>query len=926
MSSTRRHLYLIDGSGFIFRAFHALPSLTREDGTPVGAVLGFCNMILRLLDNNDIDYLAVVFDSKRRNFRHDIYPEYKANRAEPPEDLIPQFSLIRDACSAFNLPQLEQEGYEADDLIATLARQAKEQNADVTIVSSDKDLMQLIDDTVKMLDPLKNIPIDYPEVKDKFGVSPDKVADILALAGDASDNVPGVPGIGVKTAAELINTFGDLETVLASAHTIKQEKRRETLISHGEEARLSKRLVILDDHVPLTMKIDDLQKKEPDANTLISFLKSQSFKNLLTRLEKKGLHSQEREEAADEVTQQAVEDLKKAKPQYELILSLDRLKAWCDEAELRGIVAFDTETTSLDALQAELVGFSLCLEPGRACYVPLKHKKWSEQLSLIPEENDSELPEQINAKQALALLKPLLENPAIKVIGHNIKYDALVLSQHDITIASYDDTMVLSYDLYGSNHGHGMDELAALYLEHQTIPYDQVTKRGKKQITFDFVPLEEALNYAAEDADITLRLYHFLKPQLLKRQAHTVYYTIDLPTVRVLWEMEKTGVLVDPVTLKRVSQDFEKRLLILEQEIYTLAGRSFNIASPKQLGELLFDELQLEGGKKGKTGAYGTSAEILEDLAAQGHALPEKVLEWRQLAKLKNTYTDTLIEQINPRTGHVHTSYGLTVTSTGRLSSSDPNLQNIPIRTEEGRKIRQAFVARPGYKLVSLDYSQVELRLLAHMADIPSLKQAFKDGKDIHASTAAEVFNVPLDQVDSLMRRKAKAINFGIIYGISAFGLARQLKIPKSEAGHYIDIYNQRYPGIIRFMENKKQEAREYGYVETLFGRRCYIRGIQDPNQAVRGFAERQAINAPLQGTAADIMKRAMIRVPEVIQEHAFDAVLLLQVHDELIFEIRDDQVPQATQAFKKIMETVAHLTVPLITDVGIGNNWAETL
>jgi DNA polymerase-1 len=925
MPHKRRHLYLIDGSGFIFRAFHALPPLTRPDGTPVGAVLGFCNMILRLLDQHEIDYLAVVFDSKRRNFRHDIYPEYKANRVEPPEDLIPQFSLIRNACAAFNLPQLEHEGFEADDLIATLVRQAKEQGADVTIVSSDKDLMQLIDEHVKMLDPIKNTPIDYPEVQAKFGVSPDKVADILALAGDASDNIPGVPGIGVKTAAELINDFGDLETVLTSAESIKQEKRRQTLIAHVEDARMSKRLVILDAHVPLKMKIEELHKKEPDSDTLIQFLKSQSFKNLLSRLEKKGLQSQEREKAAQELSKEAVEALKKVKPHYELIMSTDRLKAWCDEAELRGTVAFDTETTSLNAMQAELVGFSLCLEPGRACYVPLKHKKLKEQPSLLSEDNAPELPEQIDLQKALVLLKKLLENPAIKVVGHNIKYDDLVLFQHDITIASYEDTMVLSYDLFGTNHGHSLDELAALYLDHQTITYDQVTKHGKKQVTFDFVNLEEALNYAAEDADVTLRLYHFLKSQLLIRHAHTIYYTIDLPTVRVLSQMEKTGVLVDPVTLKRVSHDFDKRLRMLEQEIYKLAGRPFNIGSPKQLGQLLFEELKLEGGKKGKTGAYGTSAEILEDLAVQGHPLPEKVLEWRQLAKLKSTYTDTLIEQINPRTGRVHTSYGLTVTSTGRLSSSDPNLQNIPIRTEEGRKIRQAFMARSGYKLLSLDYSQIELRLLADMADIASLKKFFKEGKDIHASTASEVFNVPLAQVDSLMRRKAKAINFGIIYGISAFGLARQLKISKTEAGHYIDIYNQRYPGIAKFMEYKKQEAREQGYVETMFGRRCYIRGIMDTNQAIRGFAERQAINAPLQGTAADIMKRAMIRVPGVIQEKKFDAFLLLQVHDELIFEVRKDQVAEATKEFKKVMETVAHLSVPLAAHVGLGDNWSET-
>lgn len=919
MSQATKNLYIIDGSGYIFRAFHALPPLTRPDGTPVGAVLGFCNMILKFLDSNHIDYIVVVFDSARKNFRHDFYPEYKANRLETPPELIPQFSLIREACEALNIAQLELENYEADDLIATLCNQARSDDIQVHVVSSDKDLMQLIRPGIALVDPIKNLPIGPEEVMAKFGVTPDKVIDIQALAGDSSDNVPGVPGIGVKTAAELITQFGSLEAILEQAHTIKQPKRREALINHKEDALMSKRLVTLDDKVPLNHALTDFTKKPLDREKFRDFLRTQNFRNLLKKFEGEG-HSAPQPQSVQAPKPAPV------KPQttYELIQDLGRLKAWCLDAMNSGIVAFDTETNSLNPYQADMVGFSLGLGGGRACYVPLQHKVLSEQLSLLGGDFDHKpVPKQIPLNDAIAVLKDLLGDPAVKVIGHNLKFDMLVIAKYDLEIASYDDTMVMSYDLYGPLHGHGMDELAQIYLGHTTITYDEVTKIGKSKVTFDYVPVETACQYAAEDADITFRLYELFQSTLLERQANQVYYTIDRPLVKILKDMEACGSLIDVQQLKDLSIIFDQRLTALESEVFAQAGHPFNIASPKQLGEVLFQEMGLANdGKKGKTGNLTTSAEVLEDLASQGHIIAEKVLEWRQTAKLKSTYSDSLPGCVNPKTGRVHTSYGLTITTTGRLSSSDPNLQNIPIRTEEGRRIRQAFIARPGYKIASLDYSQIELRLLAHEAKIPSLQEAFKKGLDIHASTASEVFEIPLDQVDKELRRKAKAINFGIIYGISAFGLARQLKIARGEAAQYIEAYFKKYPGINAFMEEKKNEARTHGFVETLFGRRCYIRGIADSNPALRGYAERQAVNASLQGTAADLIKRAMIQVVPALKEKSLRADMILQVHDELVFEVHEQDLETATKLIQKIMETAGYFDVPLVVDVGWGDNW----
>lgn len=894
-------MYLIDGSGYIFRAFHALPPLTRSDGTPVGAVLGFTNMLLKLINEETPDAIAVIFDAGRKTFRNDLYEAYKAHRDETPPELIPQFKLIRDACAAFDIHSLELEGYEADDLIATYAELARKQDCEVTIVSSDKDLMQLVKPGVALYDPMKNKRIGEGEVFEKFGVTPDKVVDVQALAGDSSDNVPGVPGIGIKTAAELINEYGNLENLLASTANIKQPKRRESLEKFATEARISKQLVTLKDDVPVDSTLDQFTLQPLNDAKVLAFLQAQNFNALAKRLQK---------------------DAPAAAPQnraYTLVQDVDQLTDWIKRAHVQGFVAFDTETNSLDAMKAKLVGVSLALTSGQACYIPLSHTGPAQDLLSQPQDL-----KQIPLKVALALLKPLLEDPAVLKIGQNIKYDMLILKRYGIDITPIDDTMVLSYVLDGGTHGHGMDELAELHLGHTTIKYTDVVGKGRGQVTFDHVALEQARDYAAEDADVTLQLHETLKPRLQRDKLTTVYETLERPLIPVLCNMEYAGIKVDAVELKRLSKDFEGRLFELEKVIHGIAGTTFNLGSPKQLGEILFERLSLPGGKKGKTGAYGTAASILEDLAAQGHELPEKILEWRQMAKLKSTYTDALINQINPETGRVHTSYMMAGTTTGRLSSSDPNLQNIPIRTEEGRKIRAAFVAKPGYKLVSVDYSQIELRLLAHMAGIDALKEAFRHGVDIHALTASQVFGVPLETLPSDLRRKAKAINFGIIYGISAFGLAKQLKIDRGEAALYIDSYFKLYPGIQDYMERMKAEAREKGYVTTLFGRRCYAPEINDRDPNRRNFAERQAINAPLQGSNADIIKRAMIQLPHVIRDSGLDITMLLQVHDELVFEVREDHVDAAIPLIRQTMEGAAHLSIPLTAEAGIGNNWDE--
>ena len=906
-SDTPKHVYLIDGSGFIFRAFHALPPLTRPDGTPVNAVLGFVNMVSKLVEETEADRLAVIFDAGRISFRNELYPAYKANRPEPPPELIPQFSIIRQATEAFSLPCIQHEGFEADDIIATYTRLALEAGAEVTIVSSDKDLMQLIEDRVSLYDGLKGRTFRVDAVREKFGVEPSRLGDLLALAGDSSDNVPGVPGIGPKTAAELLGRYGNLENLLAHCEEIKQPKRRQTLIENSESARLSRRLVQLRDDVPITIGLAELVRRLPDRDVLLDFLREQGFRSVIAKMESRLPGASEGESAPSEVI-------------YELVQDTVSLMAWIAQAESFGIIAVDTETTSLDAVKARLVGISLSLEKGRACYIPLAHTAHGGgQLDF-----DGNTPRQIDFSEALALLKPLFENDSVMKVGHNIKYDCQVLESYGISVNPIDDTMLMSYVVAGGGHGHGMDELSRLHLGIDPISFKQVTGTGKAQITFDRVPLKEACNYAAEDADITWRLYRFLKPRLLSERLVTVYESLERALIPVLVEMERAGILVDRAELARLSRDFAERLATLEEEIFALAGHTFTIGSPKQLGGVLFDEMGLEGGKKGKTGAYGTGAEVLEGLALQGHPLPAKVLDWRQLSKLKSTYTDALIEQINPDTGRVHTSYAMAVASTGRLSSTDPNLQNIPVRTDEGRKIRRAFVAKSGCKLLSADYSQIELRLLAHIAKIVPLAKAFDAGEDVHALTASEVFGIPVEGMAPDIRRKAKAINFGIIYGISAFGLARQLGIPQKEAANYIDAYFERYPGIRDYMEETKKFGRKHGYVCTLFGRRCYMPGINEKNPNRRSFFERAAINAPLQGSAADIIKRAMIRIPSTFERVGLSARMLLQVHDELLFEVPEGEIEATAAEVKQVMENAAHLAVPLIVDTGIGDNWAE--
>ena len=910
---------LVDGSGFIFRAFHALPPLTRGDGTPVNAVLGYCNMIYKLARDQDCDAFAVLFDTARTTFRTDIYPEYKANRPPPPEELIPQFPLIRDATRAFGLPSIEMAGFEADDLIATYARLAHERGDHVTIVSSDKDLMQLVRDRVVMLDPMRMREIGPDQVMEKFGVGPDQVVEVQALAGDATDNVPGVPGIGVKTAALLLGEYGDLETLLARAGEIKQPKRRQTLIDNADLARISLELVTLRDDVPVEDALDSFGPLDPDPDTLSEFLTAQEFKSLLTRVQAElGFEPTEAVQVAPGTVAEAPEA-----PEYELVQDVEALRRWVDAAVEAGRVAVDTETTSLDAMQAELVGVSLSIEPGRACYVPLGHR---------PPDGDliGEVAAQIPLAEALGVLKPMLEDPSVMKVGQNLKYDMLVLARapYDIRIVPFDDTMLMSFVLDAGSHGHGMDELAALHLGHTTISIKELIGTGKSQITFDRVPVEKAGIYAAEDADITLRLDQTLKPKLVGEHMVSVYETLERPLAPVLVAMEGRGIKVDRAELARLSKDFAERIEDFEVEIHRLAGRDFKVGSPKQLGEILFDEMGLPGGKKGKSGAYATGAQILEDLAAQGHDLPARVIDWRQLSKLKSTYSDALVEQINPDTGRVHTSYAMAGAATGRLSSTDPNLQNIPIRTEEGRKIRRAFVAEPGHTLMSADYSQIELRLLAHVAEIETLAEAFRGGADIHALTASQVFGIPAEGMDPLMRRRAKAINFGIIYGISAFGLARQLSIPRGDAKAYIDAYFERYPGIRAYMDETTAFARAHGYVETIFGRRCHLGGINDRNPAKRGFAERQAINAPLQGSAADIVKRAMIRMQPALDEAKLSARMLLQVHDELVFEVPENEIEETGAVVKRVMETATYpaleLGVPLTVDVGTGENWDQ--
>ena len=916
-------VYLIDGSGYIFRAYHALPPLSRSDGTPTGAVAGFCNMLVKLMDEvvvgGEAGHLAVIFDKGRTSFRNDLYAEYKANRPPPPEDLVPQFGLIREATRAFNVACIEVEGFEADDVIATYARIAREAGREVVIVSSDKDMMQLVGEGVSMLDPIRSRPIGAAEVGEKFGVGPDKVIEVQALAGDSTDNVPGVPGIGVKTAAELINTYGDLETLLARADEIKQPKRRESLKTHAEAARLSHRLVRLRDDVPVSHDLDDLEVRAAEPATLFGFLDTMELKTLAERLRKRG-----EGQAPPAPTAGAPVP---ASAEHTALRSAEALGAWIAHATEAGVISLSVQGSVTDPQAAELVGIGLSAGAGAAGYLPLGHVAAGEEGRLDLGGDGSgaatAISAQVALETALALLKPLLEDPAVLKVGHNIKYAVRLLARHGIALRPLDDVMVLSFVLDAGVHGHD-EGLAERHLGVAQMTYKAVVGTGKARLAFAEVAVDQAMAYAAEDADLILRLHARLRPRLVAERLVSVYETLERPLVAVLAEMEGAGVRVDPIILAALSDDFGRRMADFETEIHDLAGHPFNVGSPKQLGEVLFDEMGLSGGRKGKTGAYGTGADVLEGLAAEGHALPARVLEWRQLAKLKSTYTDNLQAEINPASGRVHTSYAMAGAATGRLASVDPNLMNIPIRTEEGRKIRRAFIAAKGKVLLSADYSQIELRLLAHIADIASLREAFAAGVDIHALTASQVFGVPVAGMDSGVRRRAKAINFGIIYGISAFGLARQLGIARGEAQAYIEAYFERYPEIRDYMERTKEFCRDHGYVETIFGRRCHLPGIKDKNPAHRAFSERAAINAPLQGSAADIIKRAMIRIPGVLGAAGNDAKMLLQVHDELVFEVARAHVEETAALVKRVMEGAAHLKVPLIVDTGAGPNWDE--
>ncbi len=906
--ATPPRLVLIDGSGFIFRAFHALPPMTRPDGTPVNAVFGFCNMLARLLREHTGSHLAVIFDAGRHTFRTRLYPAYKAQRPAPPPELVPQFALVREATEAFGVPAIDAVDWEADDLIAAYTRAAEDAGGETVIVSSDKDLMQLIRPGVSLLDPIKQKPIGPAEVFEKFGVGPEKLIDLQALMGDAVDNVPGVPGIGPKTAAQLLGEFGDLDAVLAAAPAMKPSKRRDALIENAEAARLSRQLVTLREDAPLSRPLAALAVAAPDRERLAAWLAAQDFRSLRQRL---GLDApaSAAPTPATSAAPRAPESQLGFGP-YETVSDADTLARWIAEAEARGHLALDTETDGLDALRARLIGVSLATAPGRACYLPLRHE--GAATALTPE-------------VALAALAPLLADGSVLKILQNAKFDLAVLAGAGVPeITPIDDTMLISYAQAAGAHGHGMDELAHLHLGHRPISYDEVTGTGRARLAFAAVPLERATAYAAEDADVTLRLWHRLRPALRANQALALYEQIERRLIPVLLAMEREGVLVDAAELSRISVEFAARMAEMERDIHALAGRPFNLASPKQLGEVLFDELKLSGGKRMKTGAWGTDAAVLQSLAEDGHEIPARILAWRQLAKLKSTYADALVTQINPATGRVHTSFAMAVTSTGRLSSTDPNLQNIPVRSEEGGRIRRAFIAAPGHLLISADYSQIELRLLAHVADLPSLKDSFARGEDIHARTASEVFGVPMAGMDALTRRRAKAINFGIIYGISAFGLARQLGTTPGEARLYIDAYFARYPGIRAYMERMKNLAREQGYVQTPLGRRCYIPGINDRNAARRAYAERQAINAPLQGGAADVIKRAMVRLAPALAGAGLAARLLLQVHDELLLEAPATEAEATAALVGEVMREAAALSVPLVVATGIGANWAE--
>jgi len=913
------HLYLVDGSGYIFRAYHRLPPLTNQRGEPVGAVYGFTTMLWKLVEELNRDdkptHLAVIFDAGKTSFRNELYDQYKANRPPPPEDLVPQFPIIRDATRAFSVPCIEQLGFEADDLIASYACAALQAGYEVTIVSSDKDLMQLVQPGLDLLDTMNNRRIEREQVIEKFGVGPEQLGDVLALMGDSVDNVPGVPGIGPKTAADLVRTYGDVEQVLAAAEGIKKPKLRENLLVHAENARLSRQLVRLQCELPLPEPLDDLKLKGIPPEPLRAFLADQGFRSLLAKLgaDAPVSGSAAASPAAAE-TPAAEDDLPFQHDSYACVTQEDQLDAWIAEAAAATIVAVDTETDNLDAVRANLVGISLATAPGRACYIPIGH---------VGDGLLSEAPQQLSRDLVLQKLKPLLEDPATLKIGHNLKYDLTILRRAGIDVAPYDDTMLISYALDAGRGGHGMNELCNRHLSHCPIAFKDVCGTGKAQITFDKAPLDRATCYAAEDADVTLRLWRRLKPRLAREGATRVYEMVDRPLVPVISDMERAGIKVDREELARLSADYAREIARLEGEIHTLAGGAFTIGSPKQLGEVLFDRLGLKGGKKGKSGVWSTDVSEMERLAADGHEIPRLVLEWRQLSKLKSTYTDALQAQINPDTGRVHTSFSLAVAQTGRLSSTDPNLQNIPIRTELGRRIRDAFVAEPGHVILAADYSQIELRLAAHMADEPALKAAFAEGADIHALTATELFG----EVNRDTRGQAKTINFAILYGISAFGLANRLGTDRATAQAIIDRYFERFPGISAYIADTLTHVREQGFVSTLFGRKTHFPNIRSKNMGERQGSERAAINAPIQGTSADIIKRAMVRMPAALTAAGLSHVrMLLQVHDELVFEVRDEDVEAATAVIRNVLASAAGpaiaLSVPLGIEIGTGPSW----
>jgi DNA polymerase I len=988
------HVFLVDGSSYIFRAYHALPPLNRKsDGLQVNAVLGFCNMLWKLLRDMPEDdrptHLAIVFDKSEVTFRNKLYPDYKAHRPPAPDDLIPQFSLIRDAVRAFDLPCLEQNGFEADDLIATYARLATERGATTTIVSSDKDLMQLVTDRVTMLDTMKDRRIGVAEVIEKFGVPPHKVVEVQALAGDSTDNVPGVPGIGVKTAAQLILEYGDLEQLLFRATEIKQPKRREALLEHAEKARISRQLVLLDDKVDLEVPLDDLVVHEPDARKLIAFLKAMEFSALTRRVaEYSQIDASElapgmpstpstAPSRASGLREHAVQNLAPAAPapiglgaskaaagaagkatgdrsdkaaslkgtpvllaqaraeaarktpvdrtKYLTVRNLDQLKAFIARAHEQGHFGIELKSSSIDPMQAEISGIALALAANDACYVPLAHKQSGDGAGLF----DAGLaPDQIEESDALEALRPLFESAGILKIGFNIKFGCVVLAQAGITIRNTDDVQLMSYALDAGRNAHGLDLLSERWLGHTPLSHGELIGSGKNKLTFDQVAIDRATAYSAEDADVILRLWRALKPRLTAERMTTVYETLERPLVSVLARMERRGISIDRQVLARLSGDFAQTAARVEAELQELAGEPINVGSPKQIGDILFGRMGLPGGTKTKTGAWSTSAQVLDDLAEQGHDFPKKILEWRQVSKLKSTYTDALPTYVNSQTHRVHTTYALAATTTGRLSSNEPNLQNIPVRTEDGRKIRRAFIATPGHKLVSADYSQIELRLLAEIADVPVLRQAFRDGLDIHAMTASEMFGVPIKDMPSEVRRRAKAINFGIIYGISAFGLANQLGIAREEASAYIKKYFERFPGIRTYMDETKEFCRKHGYVTTLFGRKCYYPEIRASNASLRSFNERAAINARLQGSAADIIRRAMIRMEDALAENRLSAQMLLQVHDELIFEVPNEEVAATLPVVQRVMQEAPSpavvLSLPLQVDARAANNWDE--